>query len=396
MTDLYQSQVALRLNNNPHPRGNAIRALIDTLSRDEIKRKKEQFEDRGKHTISDGYTKDELIMVSRYFLQTNALEDLRNRFDFLLGHSMLARGENLINFGSAEHHMFINVKCLAMILRRRTLSTTKTSGRTSRATRFKPNENEFRELFNNAFKSRISRLIQAYLKQGGSKSKNDNVKDVEQKRRKVPPGTFEALDDQYGAYWSANTCKRLKLNALSLYGSYVQNSFDDLLDTIKENQNNAVPEEEEDTIVFVQEEQIRSIVALLGQIVRKYLPPNMRAVIFETLNSAIVQYSDFAFDLDTIIPIEFQTDSIPVPLPSIPRIPTSYDAIYNDYRNLFSFFHLQVISTLNFGTTGVQSKTLTNHPLWGEIHERTKSKASSSQVENAALQKDEDDFDQQF
>ncbi|KAG1436049.1 hypothetical protein G6F56_013726 [Rhizopus delemar] len=94
MTDLYQSQVALRLNNNPHPRGNAIRALIDTLSRDEIKRKKEQFEDRGKHTISDGYTKDELIMVSRYFLQTNALEDLRNRFDFLLGHSMLARGES--------------------------------------------------------------------------------------------------------------------------------------------------------------------------------------------------------------------------------------------------------------------------------------------------------------
>ncbi|CAO3665098.1 unnamed protein product [Rhizopus stolonifer] len=77
----------------------------------------------------------------------------------------------------------------------------------------------------------------------GSKSKNDNLKDVEQKRRKVPPGTFEALDDQYSAYWSANTCKRLKLNALSLYGSYVQNNFDNLLDTIKENQNNSVPEE---------------------------------------------------------------------------------------------------------------------------------------------------------
>ncbi|KAG1445643.1 hypothetical protein G6F56_009842 [Rhizopus delemar] len=94
MTDLYQSQVALRLNNNPHSRGNAIRVLIDTLSRDEIKRKKEQFEDRGKPIISDCYTKDELIMVSRYFLQTNALEDLRNRFDFLIGHSMLARGES--------------------------------------------------------------------------------------------------------------------------------------------------------------------------------------------------------------------------------------------------------------------------------------------------------------
>ncbi|KAG1446000.1 hypothetical protein G6F56_009718 [Rhizopus delemar] len=186
------------------------------------------------------------------------------------------------------------------------LPTTKTSGRTSRATSFKPNENELRELLNNAFKSRLSRLIQTYLKQGDSKSKNENLKTVEQKRRKVPPGTFEALGDQYGAYWSANT-----------------------------------------------------------------------------------------FDLDTIILIEFQTNSRPVLLPSIPRVPTSNDVTYNDYKNLFSLSHLQVISTLNFGTTGVQSKTLTNHPLWGEI-QRKKSKASSSQVENAALQEDEGAFDQQF
>ncbi|CAO3699391.1 unnamed protein product [Rhizopus stolonifer] len=298
------------------------------------------------------------------------------------------------------------------------LPTPKSSGRTSRATSFKPNENEFRGLLNSAFKSRLSRLIQAYLKQDDSKSKNDNLKDVEQKRRKVPPGTFEALDDQYGTYWSANTCRRLKLNTLSLYGSYVQNNFDNLLDTIKENQNNSVPEEEEDARAFVQEEQIRSIVVLLGQIVRKYLPPNMRATIIEKLNSAIIQYSDFActlsfmvhaiminftmfdnnttVDLDTIIPIEFQTDSGPVSLPAIPTIPTSSDVTYNDYKNLFSFTHLQVISTLNFGTTGVQSKTLTNHPLWDEIHKRTKSKTSSSQVENAALQTDEDNVDQQF
>ncbi|CAO3698210.1 unnamed protein product [Rhizopus stolonifer] len=220
-------------------------------------------------------------------------------------------------------------------------------------------------------------------------------KHVEQKRRKVLPGTFEALDDQYGAYWSANTCKHLKLNALSLYGK-----------------------EEEDARAFVQEEQIRSIVVPLGQIVRKDLPPNMRAIIIEKLNSAIVRYSDFAcmlsfmvhaiminftifdnnatVDLDTIIPIGFQTDSGPVSLQAIPTIPTSSDVTYNDYKNLFSFTHLQVISTLNFGTTGVQSKTLTNHPLWGEIHKRTKSKASSSQVEDTALQTDQDDVNQQL
>ncbi|RCH82806.1 hypothetical protein CU098_006641, partial [Rhizopus stolonifer] len=108
------------------------------------------------------------------------------------------------------------------------------------------------------------------------------------------------------------------------------------------------------------------IVAPLGQIVRKALPSNMRAVITDKLNSAIVQHSDFAcmfsfmdhatmvnftmfdnnttVDLDAIIPIEFQTDSIPVSLSSISRISTSNDVTYNDYRNLFSFTHLQKIT----------------------------------------------------
>ncbi|KAG1467631.1 hypothetical protein G6F56_004303 [Rhizopus delemar] len=233
------------------------------------------------------------------------------------------------------------------------LLTPKGSGKISRSTSFKPNENESREILNSAFKSRLPRLMQAYLKQGGSKSKNDNVKDVEQRRRKVPPGTFEALDDQYGAYWSVNTS-------------------------------------------FVQEEQIKSTVAISCQIALKDLPPKIRAVIIEKPNPAIVQYSNFAFDLDTIIPIEFQTDSRSVSLPSISIIPTSNDATYNDYKNLFSFTHLQVINTLNFGTIGVQSKAPTNHLLWGEIHKRTRSKVSSGQAENAVLQADEDDFDQQF
>ncbi|KAG1473246.1 hypothetical protein G6F56_001067 [Rhizopus delemar] len=78
--------------------------------------------------------------------------------------------------------------------------TAKSSERTFRATSFKPNENEFYELLNSAFKSKLFRLIQAYLNQDGSKSRNDKLKDVEQKRRKAPLGNFEALDDKYGAY----------------------------------------------------------------------------------------------------------------------------------------------------------------------------------------------------
>ncbi|RCH86842.1 hypothetical protein CU098_008263, partial [Rhizopus stolonifer] len=78
--------------------------------------------------------------------------------------------------------------------------------------------------------------------------------------------TFEAFDDQYGAYWSTNTCRRLKLNALSLYGK---------------NQNNAVSEES--TRAFLKEEQIRSIVAS------------------SEVNSEIVQYSNFVYMLSFMV-----------------------------------------------------------------------------------------------
>jgi hypothetical protein len=95
--DLYSEQVSLpdeRKNKHPHPRGAALRKLLDTLSRQEFRRKKNSYEDRGKHTLADGYTVHELISVSRYFMNANTCDGIRNKFDFLFGHSLLSRGEN--------------------------------------------------------------------------------------------------------------------------------------------------------------------------------------------------------------------------------------------------------------------------------------------------------------
>lgn len=56
--------------------------------------KHRNYEDRAKHTLADGYTLDELEQVSEYFLRCDNGPDLRNRVDFLIGHSILGRGES--------------------------------------------------------------------------------------------------------------------------------------------------------------------------------------------------------------------------------------------------------------------------------------------------------------
>lgn len=94
MVNLYQNQMSLGNNTNGHPRGSVVRRLLDTCDSKEHTRRAANFEDRGKHTLKDGYTKDQLLQVSRYFLARDSNVDLRNRFDFLMGHSIFARGED--------------------------------------------------------------------------------------------------------------------------------------------------------------------------------------------------------------------------------------------------------------------------------------------------------------
>lgn len=103
-----------------------------------------------------------------------------------------------------------------------------------------------------------------------------------------------------------------------------------------------------------------------------------------------------SIDLKPLIPIEFQTGFQNISLPVAPVIPSSSDDTYNDYKNLFSLNHLQVMSTLNFGTSGVQAQTKANHPLWKELDKKTNSKIPSAQGASSSFQASASDVDKQL
>ena len=65
VSDLYNQQTALKVNTHPHPRDHIYRSFMSTYAHQTFKRKKETYEDRGKHTLSDGYTLKELVLVGR-------------------------------------------------------------------------------------------------------------------------------------------------------------------------------------------------------------------------------------------------------------------------------------------------------------------------------------------
>ena len=66
--DLYNTQKALHINSNEAARGPLVRTFLDNLEKTKVKQKRANFEDRGKNTLNDGYTKDELMRVGLYFI----------------------------------------------------------------------------------------------------------------------------------------------------------------------------------------------------------------------------------------------------------------------------------------------------------------------------------------
>lgn len=54
---------------NPTPRGPVLRALLNALGITEHVRAREQFLDRGRHTLKGGYNRAQLLEVSRFFLK---------------------------------------------------------------------------------------------------------------------------------------------------------------------------------------------------------------------------------------------------------------------------------------------------------------------------------------
>ncbi|GAA5813295.1 hypothetical protein MFLAVUS_006770 [Mucor flavus] len=157
---------------------------------------------------------------------------------------------------------------------------------------FKPNDRDFRALLDNAYGSKLTAIIKSGLNQY-SESNVVKIRNKEDSRKKVTPGTFESLDTEHGSYWTANTAKRLKLNTLDLYMTYVQTHFENLLKELKGTLQSEQLSEDQREVVLL-EEQTRAIVVPLHRVLRRDLPPDMRATIMKKFNTALSQYSDFA------------------------------------------------------------------------------------------------------
>ncbi|GAA5817238.1 hypothetical protein MFLAVUS_010781 [Mucor flavus] len=77
--------------------------------------------------------------------------------------------------------------------------------------------------------------------------------------------------------------------------TYVQTHFENLLRGLKGTLQSEQFSEDQREVVLL-EEQTRAIIVPLHQVLRRDLPPDMRATIMEKFNTALSQYSDFAYD----------------------------------------------------------------------------------------------------
>jgi hypothetical protein len=95
LTDLYRTQKAMGMNSHQSPRVDNVREYLKALQRRDTQREKEQFADKGRDTLLDGYTEDEFESVCRELWAQGAASPechFRTLVDILLGHYMLTRG----------------------------------------------------------------------------------------------------------------------------------------------------------------------------------------------------------------------------------------------------------------------------------------------------------------
>ena len=95
ITDLYRAQRAMGMNSHQSPREDNVREYLKTLQRRDAQREKEQFADKGRDTLLDGYNDNEFEAVCRELWTRGATSPechLRTLVDILLGHYMLTRG----------------------------------------------------------------------------------------------------------------------------------------------------------------------------------------------------------------------------------------------------------------------------------------------------------------
>lgn len=95
LTDLYRVQKAMGMNSHQSPREDNVREYLKSLQRKDAQREKEQFADKGRDTLLDGYTEDEFESVCRELWARGDFSPechFRTLVDILLGHYMLTRG----------------------------------------------------------------------------------------------------------------------------------------------------------------------------------------------------------------------------------------------------------------------------------------------------------------
>ena len=63
VTDLYREQKAMGMNSHPTPREDSVREYLKSLQRRDAQREREQFADKGRDTLLDGYSEEEFERV---------------------------------------------------------------------------------------------------------------------------------------------------------------------------------------------------------------------------------------------------------------------------------------------------------------------------------------------
>ena len=102
LVDLWKEQVSMGLNQHPNPRtnGKAWKEAHAALRRRQHQTKREQYADRGRGTLQDGYTRDQFRACLDRLWQAGAAssrsaeQNLRTACDLLLDHTMLLRGHS--------------------------------------------------------------------------------------------------------------------------------------------------------------------------------------------------------------------------------------------------------------------------------------------------------------
>jgi hypothetical protein len=97
VTDLYQEQKAMGMNSHPTPQEDNVREYLRSLQQRDAKREREQFADKGRDTLLDGYTEEEFEKVCyELWAQGGSLPEcyFQTLVDILLGYYMLTCRED--------------------------------------------------------------------------------------------------------------------------------------------------------------------------------------------------------------------------------------------------------------------------------------------------------------